>query len=283
MLSEMVSCYVCLQTPMLTNSPIIIWKLSFLVLWSELLISWSLAESFWEILVSEKENSVRIQRSNLQTGSSPVWLLNFSEPWLQSVRALVKPDICYDLFNNLCILDFLWAVELTIYRTGESGYGRTAHLPGLGERWLGSWPSLQHHGTTALWPRGGLTSGTSCTIPWHVLGVPGGLGWDGRGISSLGPCFIPLGIPIRLCLYPPQPLPAGATISRHVPFCSQFWPRQEMDVEPQSATVGRRGLEFGLVFSISNNRALVKPQRRRCYHCSKLIVSRVPQMWDPKA
>lgn len=54
-----------------------------------------------------------------------------------------------------------------------------------------------------------------------------------------------------------------------------------MDVEPQPATVGRRGLEFGLMFSISNNRALVKPQAT----VLPLLKadSRVPQMWDPKA
>lgn len=56
-----------------------------------------------------------------------------------------------------------------------------------------------------------------------------------------------------------------------------------MDVEPQPATGGMRGLEFGLMVSISNNRALGKPQRRRCYHRSKLIVSSVLQMWDPDA
>lgn len=55
-----------------------------------------------------------------------------------------------------------------------------------------------------------------------------------------------------------------------------------MKVEPQPHW-REEGLELVLMFSISNDRASVKPQRRRCYHRSKLIVSHVPQMWDPEA
>ena len=72
MLSEMVRCCVCLQMPMLTNSPIVILKLSFfstLIRAADFLIS---CRELLELLVSEKENSVGTQRSNLQPGSSPV-------------------------------------------------------------------------------------------------------------------------------------------------------------------------------------------------------------------
>ena len=87
------------------------------------------------------------------------------------------------------------------------------------------WGACHPHSIIALWHCGhevGLHQGLPALSVGMCLGFQEDSDGAGGGISSLGPCFIPLGIPIHLCLYPPQPLPAGDTISRHVPFCSQF-------------------------------------------------------------
>ena len=106
------------------------------------------------------------------------------------------------------------------------------------------------------------------------------MAWKGHQLFRS--CFIPLGIPVCLCLI-------FLSLSRLEPPAGMSYSAANSDQGRKwmwSLSLplgGRRGPEFGLMFSISNSRALVKPQRRWCYHRSKLIVSCVPQMWDPEA
>ena len=150
-------------------------------------------------------------------------------------------------------------------------------------RWLGSLPSPQHHRTMALWPRGGLTSGTSCTVRWHVPGVPGGLGWGGRGHQFFRSLLHSPWHPHSSLSLSSSASPGWSHHQQARPVLQPVLTKAGNGCGASACHCGEERLEFGLMFSIRNNRALVKPQRRRCYRCSKLIVRRVAQMWDPKA
>lgn len=108
------------------------------------------------------------------------------------------------------------------------------------------------------------------------------VGWEGASALQV---HTSLPLP-HLCLYAPQPLRAGATGRSHQQARPVLLPIPTKTGNGCGASAchwQEAGLELGLMFSITTDRASVKPQRLRCYHPSKLIVSHVSQMWDPEA
>lgn len=171
-------------------------------------------------------------------------------------------------------------MELTIYRTGESGCGRTAQLPvGKMSGELTIPTASSHYGIVA----------TRWAYIRDFLPCPLACAWGSRGarMGREGHQFF------RSMLHSPWHPHSSLSLSSASPGWGHYQQASPV-LQPvltkagngcgaSACYCGEEGLEFGLMFSIHNNRALVKPQRRRCYRCSKLIVRRVAQMWDPKA